>query len=1377
MLNYRMQKLNYRVLLQKEKIEETKNEKDGTTKKEKVVIINAIYQSFSKSLVWSVVMITIQVFAEVLEVLLTYKILYDAASGVTDDKDRQPVWFLGCEFLGLILCANIQAITYMNGYLEVDRISARICCSLTFMIYNKILKVSTLNPSEFDEGKIINYIQIDANKLNRSIGVLVFGLDSFWNLFFALLLGFILYGWVLVVLIITFVAMSFVINITFKQFFKNITELMGFKDKTANFLNNVVKNLKYMKMMTWENYCFDRISAFRKNELKSLKRNNFISGQFQSLMWVAPPISFISMLTVQMALGINLYLAQLELQLKIFKFLSFGMFGLPYAINYSTDLYISLKRIDKFLRSEEIDTDYIKNIPIDSFNESRDEYVVNFQNIDFFWNKKSEGDCIKENDDKKKNKNGKNLKKTKDSFLITKDKSSRKESEIQEPLIEQQAIDNDYVRLDETITQENLFENISTTYDEKQNTATIETSKTLLSDKENTKNNDITFRIKAREIVIKPRQLIMIIGKIGSGKSSLIYSQLGEMSKTKGEVDITRRQTIQFEKNTESSQTVVGSISYLGQRPWLTTATQKKNILLNKKYDEEKFNKAIHFSGLEEDVKTFTEGVDKHLGEGGDTLSGGQKARVALAAAYYQNSDIYLLDEPLSALDANIASHIMEEMFFKEFSEKTRIMITHSMQHQKYADYIYVMDEGSIVDEGTFKEMQNTELLQKFQELKALKVEEAEEKTPIKRKTIKDIERMTEFNKENSNLEKLVVGKKQLDDNEIGIINQVFKSENQEIGAISSKTFGKLIADLGGYWILLTVFILCILNATGEEYAYLYLIEWAEDFTVSTKWESLGTYSAIVVISIIFQIVRSVIMFVVLLKVSRNVYNNMAYRILHAKIDEFIEKVPSGRIMNRFSKDIEQIDRNQGMVISQFLKSICTLIVTLAFISYTISWILIVILIPVFIAGMWMLSVYMKVRREIVRLEAITRSPIQNLVSDTTKGLPSIRSMKLKNFLKEKMKHLLTENLKNSMFLCVIEFWFKFRAAYANIFLIQVPCYITILVLFKNDMDPRKLAYFLFAIVNTVKDSISTIGSWGDFETSMVSYERCTYFEQIEPEKNYFKFDDEVRTLRKKIDSGYFINSEDHKNKIVSDGYLRFENVSARYNEFSEDVLKDISFEIKPKEKIGIIGITGAGKSSLIKILWKCLEPYKGKVQVDNYDISSVDLKDLRSDVMVVSQDTVQQEGTLRENMDPLHLIKNDDILNETLKKLDFKHLEFLEKGLQMQIEPDGSNLSQGEKQLICFSRTLINKKKVIILDEATANIDQKTEEVIQKAVENDFADSTMQIIAHRIQTILHCDKIMVLKNGKIGEFGVTSEMIRKEGSYLKEIFEKIMNI
>jgi ATP-binding cassette subfamily C (CFTR/MRP) protein 4 len=244
---------------------------------------------------------------------------------------------------------------------------------------------------------------------------------------------------------------------------------------------------------------------------------------------------------------------------------------------------------------------------------------------------------------------------------------------------------------------------------------------------------------------------------------------------------------------------------------------------------------------------------------------------------------------------------------------------------------------------------------------------------------------------------------------------------------------------------------------------------------------------------------------------------------------------------------------------------------------------------------------------------------------------------------------------------------------------------------------------------------------------------------------------------------------------LVPKGQVVFQNVTARYGEDSEPVLKNLSFTVNPGEKIGIVGRTGAGKSSLIKLFWMSLKPSEGQVLIDGTDIAQVDLKALRNEVMIVSQETALFLGSLRENIDPTCGSEKDDEILTILDSLAFKNKLIAEKGLDAKVDAGGANYSQGERQVICFARTLINKRKLIILDEATANVDIKTEQAIQKAQETQFKESTMFIIAHRINTVLNCDKIMVLKFGEIVEFDKPEFLLQNPDSYFKNIYDKMV--
>ena len=376
------------------------------------------------------------------------------------------------------------------------------------------------------------------------------------------------------------------------------------------------------------------------------------------------------------------------------------------------------------------------------------------------------------------------------------------------------------------------------------------------------------------------------------------------------------------------------------------------------------------------------------------------------------------------------------------------------------------------------------------------------------------------------------------------------------------------------------------------------------------------------------------------------------------------------------------------------------------------------------------------------------------------------------------MQVLLENNIKNTMMVYGLDCWFKLRLSLANVILIQFPSFAFILwrIWMGEEPDQVSIGMFMLLTTNLTEDVVKLMSLFSDTESNLISVERCLFFNKIPFEKGYIdapKTEDKYIIPPKGLDPSTLCLPFDES--IVKEGDITFEHVTARYGEDSEPVLKDLHFTVKPGEKIGIVGRTGAGKSSLIKLFWLSLRPSSGRILIDGTDIECVDLKKFRNEVMVVSQDAALFQGNLRENIDPTVGKDKDPELRSALEKLGFKHKSLERQGLDAQVDANGDNFSQGEKQVICFSRTLVNKRKLIILDEATANIDLKTEQNIQEVQNKEFADSTMFIIAHRINTVLKCDRIMVLKFGEIIEFDSPQNLLKNENSYFKDIHDKMV--
>jgi ABC-type multidrug transport system fused ATPase/permease subunit len=354
--------------------------------------------------------------------------------------------------------------------------------------------------------------------------------------------------------------------------------------------------------------------------------------------------------------------------------------------------------------------------------------------------------------------------------------------------------------------------------------------------------------------------------------------------------------------------------------------------------------------------------------------------------------------------------------------------------------------------------------------------------------------------------------------------------------------------------------------------------------------------------------------------------------------------------------------------------------------------------------------------------------------------------------------------------------WYNLRITLTAVFAILMPTYLLVIYYFDN----LTLAYVSVAIYigSGVSGDINEwLWQYASVESSMIAVERCHHFEKIEPEPQYksykedFKIVDGSKSSIEQLKRNQLKNSE----TVVTEGRIEFSGMSCKYATSQQPVLNKLSFEVRPREKIGVIGRTGSGKSTLIKLLWRALDFFEGDIKIDGKSIKEVDLKSLRSQITIVTQETALIEGTLRENIDIRLTDKSrDSEIEKILDRLGFANQNYAKKRLDMQIDADGSNLSAGEKQLISFARTLLDKKKIMVLDEATANIDLKTEENIQKCIKEDFTDTTMLIIAHRIQTIMDCDRILVLEKGKIAALDTPANLQKDADGYFMTIINKM---
>ena len=625
------------------------------------------------------------------------------------------------------------------------------------------------------------------------------------------------------------------------------------------------------------------------------------------------------------------------------------------------------------------------------------------------------------------------------------------------------------------------------------------------------------------------------------------------------------------------------------------------------------------------------------------------------------------------------------------------------------------------------------------------------------------------------------------------------KKEDRQVGKVSCSIYHLFFQLFGGYALTFLFFLVSLFCQIFLVYASKFFEDWSKNFDKYDKYLYLKLYGLIWVGASIMSILKQAIKIYGNYICSSKTHNMMAFSLLHSRLQRFLDIVPYGQIQNRFSQDIRNVDITLVTMFYWFIHNATTVLTLITTILLVVNYQLIVLVILWIFIMVRIEYLFMSARREYNRLKAISVSPLINTISDTIKGLTYIRAMRLTGFFRKRVIDTASERVKNNIIDRVLRSWFTMRCELSQKFIILLPAIVGILYLWETT-DTGNIGLF-FVCVFSMSDAMrGTFILKTDWETALVSVERCQYFNNLEPERLYkgFKYEKEAFGKGGNLRMKKCLQYEKQRNKllrgvqkakdkkatgknrnlkferIVKRGAIEFKNVCARYMSSDMDTLKDLNFTVSPGEKIGIVGRSGSGKSTIIKLFWKYMTPREGQILIDGTDIKKSDLKSLRSQITLITQETALFEGTLRQNLDPTGFKYSDEKLISTLMELEFNNQSYNEKGLEMVLDAEGTNLSQGEKQLVCFARSILEPSKLVLFDEATANIDIKTEEIIQKTVERKFQDSTMIVVAHRVQTVLECDKIIVMNEGYIQDFGTPEDLLKQEDGFFKQIVEKM---
>lgn len=1201
-------------------------------------------------------------FASILKLiasLLTFASPLLLSAIITFVSSNEPGWRGSFYAAMLFLLSLIDSIlSNREQYItQVNVLKIRTC--LTAAIYKKTLLLSNQGRKNYTTGQIVNFMAVDTQR----VADLVQNINNLWSAPLQLAISmYLLYqqlGWAilagLLVMLINIPFMSW-ISVKLRNFQQFV---MRYKDKRIKLLSEVFNGIKIIKIHAWEDSFKKRTEAIRDKEIKTLTTQTWYSAAitfaFTCLPFVVALSSFATYILIDATNVLDAN--KIFVSLSLFNIIRVPLAILPMLITNLSMFLVSVRRLNKFLESEEVDRNAIKQ------TEDDDGCVIRVQDATFKWDQNGE----------------------------------------------------------------------------------------VVLDKIN--------------MEVPRRKLVAVVGPVGCGKSSLLSAVLGNMEKCDGDVRVDMR----------------SSTAYVPQEAWILNTTLKNNVMFNKVVNEDRYQRVIDACALGPDLKTLEMGDQSEIGEKGLNLSGGQKQRISLARAVYADTDIYLLDDPLNAVDAHVGRHIFDKIIGPKgmLRDRTRLLVTNKLSVLPEVDHIYVMKDGQISESGSYEQLLKNRGL--FSQLLVKYLLENSESTKSSR-AINENARIDVITKELKRLEEQAAQKVK-DEAAAAASDDSRRSSNRKLSQLSGKMpestsahgtktvttsgpdsathgngnlTGQEVSQVGSvglevhmnfirtmginFMIGLAIYIMSSLFTLSSN---IWLSDWSNDALNDTlKYDTaqrdmrLGVYAGLGLAESICMIASTILLNLACLQSSKLLHNRMLARVLRAPMSWF-DTTPSGRIMNRFSKDIDTVDVtirfNVRLLMVIALRSVTSLILISVGSAYSI-----IPIIPIVLLYFLFQIFYVSTSRQLKRIESTTKSPIYSHFTETITGTSSIRAFRVNQEFILESNHRVDTNNASYYIGFVAARWLAIRLEFLGFIVVLTASLIA--VLSRDTISPgiAGLTVTYSLTVTTVMSFL--VRTYSDYETNVVSVERLLEYTRtpVEPE------DEE----------------EPSDPDWPAQGAIAFKDYSARYRPELELVLRKFNLDVNPSERVGLVGRTGAGKSSVTLALFRIFEAAEGCIVIDDVNISHINLRVLRSKLSIIPQEPIMFTGTIRQNVDPTELYADDDIW----RAIELAHLgnfvRSLPAGLDHDVAEGGSNFSVGQKQLFCLARTLLRRSKILILDEATAAVDVETDNLIQQTIRKEFKNSTIVTIAHRLETIQDYDRVVVMEAGSLAEQGAPNSLI-----------------
>jgi ATP-binding cassette subfamily C (CFTR/MRP) protein 1 len=1264
-------------------------------------------------------------------IILTHLVKYFA--GVEEISDST-LWIIISMLFVFPMVGSI-ALAHSNAIMA--HIGAQVRNILIGIIYRKALTISPAKKQSISTGRILTMFSDDTNQIRQFL----FFLNN--SVIAPLQIGATLYLIYQQVKASTFVGLGYqvftvpITGVVFGVVAKMRQGKMRYTDKRVKLLNEVLNGIRIIKYYAWENAFVKKVMEHRAGEVDLLMKMGYLFNTvFGFLLLGAPQIQTVLIFWTFTALGNQLNAAIAFTTMALFGLLTTPFIFLPYGLQQYNQSLVSTQRIMDFLCQDDLEV-YIGHEVSDP------EVAIHFQNANLGWIGEEEAAEIaaaaaKAEADKKKpddattttpangtgNGNGQQYQKVADNEkeveMVEKDKSAA-------------TADGEAVAVPEAGV------------------------------------NRSVHTLENLNIRIKKGQLVGIVGPVGSGKSSFLSSILGEMNLKGGSLSVSPE---------------IKSSAFCDQRAWIVNASVKENVLFGKEFDEAKFNKAIYAAAMEDDLKILIHGLDTEIGERGINLSGGQKARVSLARAVYNDADLYLLDDPLSAVDAHVGEHIFQKCIVEALAGKTRLLVTHHSQFLPRCDYVIILDtHGRVIVNGSYREITHSGI--DISQFLGHRDEPRKRGRSNSGGSPRDRANSDGSPRDRSNSDDASEGTADVpvdeeDDEEAPKeeekpkeVKALMTVEEKSTGSVPFRVYWAYIVS-GGMWVFFFVAIFQLFCQVLSIESSFWLADWGKEvlvenvvngrhITYARNRHWLNGYAGLNVASVVCMGFSRIILTRHRTVASVSLHNKLLQKVLYFPVS-FFDVTPIGRVINRFSQDIATIDEDLAQAISQVVGMGGGVAGALGGIIGSTKGTFLILFFPLLFLYYRFQQFFARSNTAIARIEAVSRSPIYADFSQTLSGTNTIRAYGQQKRFIEHLETLANANTVPGVLQQIAGQWLAIRLDFVgSIIMLFMGC-LTAGLQHKNFIPAGYLGLGLSYSIQLTSLMKMTVRVISTAEAQFNSVDRVLFYTQNVPVEEPELFDSKGELVPK-------APSEIPK-EWPSEGTVEFQNVEMGYRD-GDLVLKGVSFKVNAQDKIGIAGRTGCGKSSLMVTLFRIEGLRAGRILIDGVDIAKMPLQHLRSKLCIIPQDPVMFSATVRFNVDPFDEFSDAEVW-EVLRDVNMhEHVSSLPNKLQEMVAEGGDNFSAGQRQLVCIARAILRKPKILVMDEATASIDQSTDNFIQEMIRVKFRECTVLTIAHRLETIIDSTKVLVMDAGHVAEYDAPAVLLAKEAGEFKGLWDR----